>query len=247
MRGQGGRRSHTPMRLLALALAAATAGACSVLPTSPEPLPDNWVPEITASAGGGDITSDGFSPAQRVAVRIRVETCTGWGTGSGWVINDSQVITNRHVIEGATHIEVTTYDGKEYVGLSSQVAPVADLGIVTLDPVFTEFATPVDEPMVVGSAITVVGYPSGQELTVAPGTFVDWTKDGVGNTLESVLLLEVHAEPGSSGSAVYNEDGEVIGILYAGNEENTAEAWPTKWLFELLDGETAWQPNGGSC
>ncbi len=233
---------------VAVAAAVLVTASCGVIPTPPEALPSDFYPDATASAGPSDVTtSDGFTREQHLAVRIRVETCTGWATGSGWILSNNQVVTNRHVIEGATHIEVTTYDGRDYIALSSQVAAVPDLGLVTLDAVFTETATHKVVTPQHEDEIVVVGYPSGQELKVQEGEYWRNQIDDVGDTGEAVWLLKAEAKPGSSGSAGYNGDGDVVAVLYAGDDIGTSLAWPVSWLEDLLEDPSGWTDNTTVC
>lgn len=230
-----------------LVLAAGAIAACGVIPAPPGPLQTNFIPEITAAPATSQATSDGFSTEQHLAVRIRVATCTGWGTGSGWILSDHEVVTNRHVIAGATSIEVTTYDGREFTALSSKVAKVADLGLVTLDSVFTETASYQVSSLDAQDPITIVGYPEGQALAVENGHFVRTEKDSVDATDELVWLLRAHVKPGNSGSAVYNDQGKVVAVVYAGDDYETTLAWPVSWLDELIKDPSGWQDNSATC
>ncbi|NTV40180.1 MAG: trypsin-like peptidase domain-containing protein [Demequinaceae bacterium] len=238
------------MRLAAgvcAALAAGALSACGVIPSPPGPLETQFVPEVTPSAATAAATTDGFSMEQHLAVRIRVETCDGWATGSGWILSSNEVVTNRHVAEGATRIEVTTYDGRDYVVNSSLVAKTPDLALLTLDDVFTEQATMAEIDPKNGDPMTIVGYPLGQELAVEEGRYVSTEADSLGESGESVWLIDAHIDHGSSGSPVYDADGKVIAIVYAGDSEWDALAWPSSWLQGLLDDPSGWTANTASC
>src|SRR5690606_31900658 len=129
----------------ALVIVASLAGCGPVPPPPPGALPPTDVPYIKPSINiDGVDTTDGFTAQEHPAVRLRVSTCTGWANGSGFILDESRIVTNMHVIDDAIAIEVTTYDGRDYKAISSQLAPVADLGLVTLDPVFTEWVTLAD-------------------------------------------------------------------------------------------------------
>jgi S1-C subfamily serine protease len=157
------------------------------------------------------------------------------------------VVTNRHVVEGATRVEVTTYDGRDYVAYSSLVAPVADLALLTLDSVFTETATiALIEPSV-GDPLSIVGYPLGQALTVEDGAFIGVEQDTLGAAGGDVWFINAHIEHGSSGSPVYDENGDVVGIVYAGDEDWDALAWPASSLQELIDDPSGWVVNTAPC
>ncbi len=221
--------------------------ACGVIPAPPGPLETDFIPQATQATATEEATADGFSPEQQLAVRIRVETCDGWGTGSGWILSSNEVITNRHVAEGGTHIEVTTYDGRDYVVNSSVIALTPDLALLTLDEVFTHSATLAQIDPKNGAPLTIVGYPLGSALTVEKGRYIGTEADVLGDSGEEVWLIDAHIEHGSSGSPVYDEDGNVVAIVYAGDSKWDALAWPSSWLQSLLDDPTGWTENTATC
>ena len=229
------------------ALAVGAIAACGVLPAPPGPLETNFVPEATAVAAVEQGTSDGFSTEQHLAVRIRVETCDGWATGSGWILSSNEVITNRHVVAGATHIEVTTYDGHDFVVNSSMVANTPDLALLTLDDVFAESAKTAEIDPENGAPLTIVGYPLGEALAVAKGHYIDTEVDSLGESGQEVWLIDAHIDHGSSGSPVYDADGNVVAIVYAGDSEWDALAWPASWLQGLVNDPTGWTNNTAAC
>lgn len=228
-------------------LAVGAMSACGVLPAPPGPLETNFVPEVAPASASAKATSDGFSIEQHLAVRIRVETCTGWATGSGWILSSNEVITNRHVVAGATHIEVTTYDGRDFVVNSSLVANTPDLALLTLDDVFTESATTAEIDPENGAPLTIVGYPLGQSLKVEKGHFIDTEADSLTESGEDVWLIDAHIDHGSSGSPVYDAEGNVVAIVYAGDSQWDALAWPASWLHGLLADPTGWNDNIAGC
>jgi S1-C subfamily serine protease len=238
--------------LAAFAIATATALAASacgpIPPPPPAALPPTTIPSVepTLTFDGPD-TADGFTPQQRTAVRLRVSDCQGWGNGTGFILNENQIITNKHVVAGALHIEVTTYDGRDFVATASQVAPVADLAIVTLDTTFTDMVELSDRTLAVGDPIQIVGYPEGQALEVEDGFFVTTELDDVGDTGEYVDLINAHTLPGNSGSAAFDEDGKVVSIVYSSDSDQGTGAWNVKWLKELLDDPSLWQANPAPC
>lgn len=236
------------LRVAALASAAAVAlAACGVLPPLPEELDTEFIPATSAPLPPEYLSADGFSAAQHLAVRIRTETCDGYFTGSGWILNDHQVVTNRHVILDAIRIEVTTYDGRDYRALSSVIAPVADLGLITLEPVFEEWASFESRQLDAGDEIVIVGYPEGEQLTVEEGFYTGLEDDYLDDTGEQVWDLHASVKPGSSGSAVYDETGTVVAVLHGGDDYNLSLAWPVEWLEGLLDDPESWKPNRASC
>lgn len=230
------------------AFTALAIAACGVIPGPPPPLDADFIPEVVSPTFDPTaMTSDGFTTEQHLAVRIRVQTCDGWGTGSGWILSDHEVVTNRHVVEDATRIEVTTYDGQDFTVTSSQLAPVADLALLTLDSVFTEAAEYQITSLRFLDPTTIVGYPSGDRLVVEEGHYLNAELDTVGDSTHLVWSLRGSVKPGSSGSAVYNDEGKVVAVIYAGDDNERSLAWPVVWLDRLLNDPTLWQPNVSSC
>lgn len=235
--------------LATVAVAALAVTACGPIPPPPPgSLPETAIPVVSPTLTFDWVdTADGFTPQERAAVRLRVATCRGWANGSGFILNENQIITNRHVIRDATRIEITTYDGHDYVAVSWLVAPVADLAIVTVDASLEDAATLSTGTLSEGAPVTVVGYPSGQALVVSDGHYMRDEPDDVEMTMEQVHVFQLPSKQGSSGSAIYDEHGEVAAILYAGNEATVSLGWQVSWLHALLDGTDSWMPAERSC
>src|SRR6188768_1738648 len=103
---------HRPMRR-ALALAAVLVlGGCGILPSAPSPEPTDFVPSTSPSAAALGLSPDGFTAAQRMSVRVRNVGCGFLATGSGFALDEHTLVTNRHVVENAKYIEISTYDGR---------------------------------------------------------------------------------------------------------------------------------------
>lgn len=249
--------SHRPTPTRARAAAGATLGlsvvavaGCAVLP-SPEPLPDSFVPQATASASPGALAAapDGFSLAEQAAIRLRVADCTSFGNGTGWIVGEHTVVTNSHVIEGATDIELTAYDGTELTATRSFLDPTSDLAIVVVEeelaPVLPIAA---DDPSGTLDGVVVVGYPRAEELTAFEASFVRVVEDELREHPDDVYLLDGHVEPGNSGSAVVNQDdGTVVGVIYAGDDRNAS--WAVSWqsVTDFLAHESGWEVNTSQC
>ena len=227
-------------RLLAVATASALLlSGCSLLPQGPGAMPTDWVPEptttpVTSSVG---LSPDGFTAAQRMTVRMRNIGCQGRvHTGTGFALDAFTLVTNRHVIDNSKDINVSTHDGRIIEATAASSTTVADIAIITTtEPLGGAYAVRAAEDPVAGDVITVVGYPRGGKLTTVSGVVLGPTADPLEAAVDSVLATTASVEPGSSGSPVLNDNGEVVGVVYAQNfESNQSFLVPVSVLNTLL-------------
>ncbi|RYV52510.1 S1 family peptidase [Pengzhenrongella frigida] len=233
-------------RLAAAAVAVLAAAGCGILPPQPGPVPTDLVPSSVpgpAPTATGNLSPDGFDVAQRMAVRIRNVGCNSLSTGSGFALDATTLITNRHVVADSADLQLSTYDGRDIAATAASTAALADLAIVrTVDelPAFPELAEADPQP---GDAVTVVGYPQGGQLTVTSGRVMGATTDPLNENLGEVLVTDAPVEPGSSGSAVLDTQGRVIGVVYAKNADDMSFIVPVGTLREMLADESAFTPS----
>lgn len=234
---------------VAAALAAGLIASCAAVPHSPGPVPSDYVPSIAASAPAeqGNLSPDGFTQAQRMTVRVRNVGCTQLKTGTGFAYDGHTLITNRHVIENTRELQVTTYDGRTVEVTAASATTVADLAIITIDESIGVGAVLAQQDPIEGDPISVVGYPKGGRLTTVTGVVLGSTSDPLGAALGSVLATSAPVEPGSSGSPVLNERGEVVGVIYAKNDSAQSFMVPVSILRTLMDQEQLLVPQDQSC
>jgi len=147
---------------------------------------------------------------------------TQTGAGSGWILDKKGIIvTNNHVIEGATKIVVQLADGRTYPCNSSNVSrdPLTDLAIIKIDLSDLPAATTGDSSKLrVGEWVVAIGNPLGKGIRAKEGT-VSGVKVSLSMDEEESLydLIETSAaiNPGNSGGPLLNMKGEVIGITSA--------------------------------
>ncbi len=141
------------------------------------------------------------------------------GAGSGVIVTtDGYIVTNNHVIEGASKITVTTKDGTSYEGTLVGTDSESDVALVKINATNLQPAVMGDsDALAVGQDAIAIGNPLG-ELggTVTEGIISaldrEITLDG-----ETMNLLQTSAaiNPGNSGGGLFNSDGELIGIVVA--------------------------------
>jgi len=237
------------IRIGAPLLALAALAACSVVPVPPSALPEQWAPSITPSAlPSDDVDSPlGFDAEQRSAVRIRNVACDGLSTGSGFILDDHTIVTNHHVVEPAGQLEVTLSDGTDVAVESSRYAKNADFALITTVESLHPPATLSPNNATTGDSVTVVGYPNGEQLVVSHGSITTLDYDTLDNA-PFVFITTAYATHGSSGSAVYNDAGDVIGVLYAGDDETGETAViPVSLLSEFLNADVLQVENAVAC
>lgn len=171
---------------------------------------------VASSAVASADAADVLRTAVSASVRVRTVGCTSVKTGSGFALDAHTLVTNAHVVKGAEQLQVDTWDGHQLAVAGSVTATVADLAVVR-----TREELPATVPLasadpVGGEAVTVVGYPHGEALATATGVITGPADDPLHAAAAQVLRLEAPVAPGSSGSAVVDRSGAVVGVVYAG-------------------------------
>lgn len=243
------RRPHTVgAAILATGLALLVGcGPAGTLPGMPGPERTDFVPTETDGAPevSGRLSPDGFDTVQRMAVRIRNVGCASLSTGSGFAIDATTLITNRHVVTDSDELQVSTYDGRDIDVTAASSAELADLAVVRTAEELTTYPELADADPLRGDAVTVVGYPRGGRLTVTEGQVIGAANDPLNANLGEVLVTDAPVEPGSSGSAVLDEDGRVVGVVYAKSAAGQSFIVPVTTLRELLADDDAFVPSPG--
>lgn len=139
--------------------------------------------------------------------------------GSGIIMSeDGYIITNAHVVEGATSLKVMTSDGKTYEAQLIGSDTVTDLAVVKIDATgltAAEFGS--SEDLRVADKVMAIGNPGGHELSssVTIG-YVSALNRAISNNTTGYTMEYIQTDaainPGNSGGALINEYGQVVGI-----------------------------------
>ena len=174
---------------------------------------------------------------------VAIETFDARGNtvsrGSGFFVDPDKIITNRHVIERSTRIEIHLQDGKKFpVRGVLAVDGESDLALLKVD-VPRAFAIPLHIVKTVpqeGESIVVVGNPYGLEGSVSNG-IVSAVREISG--YGKIIQITAPISPGSSGSPVVNMFGQVIGVatLQAAEGQSLNFAVPSERISQLRIGE----------
>lgn len=149
------------------------------------------------------------------------------GAGSGVMISeDGYIITNAHVISGASQIKVRTSDKTEYEAELIGSDTKSDIAVLKIEATgLTPAVIGDSDKLVVGEFTLAVGNPMGTlGGTVTNGIISALNRDITvkGQTM-NLLQTNAAVSPGNSGGGLFNEKGELIGIVNAKSAEEGAE------------------------
>ena len=267
------------VKYTALALGLMAAAACTTNPvwsrTSPSAnaatSPTAVVPIPIASPT--PVAAAVFDPARIVKVlgpavaEILVTQSTGTrGIGSGFVIaherGGSYLVTNNHVVAGATRLIVLMPDGKHFVAKVQGNDPIQDIAVVRVDEGSLPLAHFGDATkLVVGQQVVAIGSPHGNQGSVTSGIISALhrtltTSRGPGTPSEDlpdVLQTDAAINPGNSGGPLADADGNVIGINTAVDATGQGIGFAIPSLIakriaqDLIAGRTPGHPYMGVC
>jgi len=138
------------------------------------------------------------------------------GSGSGVVVDVSGVVlTNHHVVDGASEVTVMFQDGRKVVSKNITSDPKTDLAIVRLDQSKGPYAALElgdSDSMEIGDRVLAVGAPFGLAGTVTHGIVSAKNRNLNVNMYEDFIQTDAAIDPGNSGGPLLNIDGQVIGI-----------------------------------
>jgi len=165
---------------------------------------------------GLDIKLRGRPPQSEASASVAPRSAKADWTGSGCQISPRHVLTNAHVVSGASRIVVSNFAGRT-TATAVVVDEMNDIAIVRLDEAYGErgavFRT---GGVMLGEEAVTLGYPLHGVLGSAP----QFTSGSVSNLLgpdddARVLQITAPIQPGSSGCPVFDGAGNVIGIATA--------------------------------
>lgn len=151
------------------------------------------------------------------------------GSGSGFIYDpDGLILTNKHVVEDATALNIVLNDGREFPGTVYGIDSLTDLAIVTIDATDLPYA-PIgsSDALEPGQLAIAIGNPLGDyENTVTTGVV-----SGIGrqitasnalqnssDVLRNLIQTDAAINPGNSGGPLVNSAGQVIGVNTAVSE-----------------------------
>src|SRR5689334_24172985 len=163
--------------------------------------------------------------------------------GSGVILDpNGYIVTNNHVVEGATQITVTLSDRREFSAKVVGTDPKTDLAVVKIDVKdlpsvkWAEY-----DKLQVGDLVLAIGSPFGLSSTVTLGIISALGRGNVGIAdYEDFIQTDAAINPGNSGGALVNMNGDLIGINTAifsrtGGSEGIGFAIPSSIALDIVD------------
>ncbi|MCF3182718.1 trypsin-like peptidase domain-containing protein [Streptomyces polychromogenes] len=248
-------RAKRPVALLAaVALAAAVVGGGTAAAVQ-QFLGQNGTngpgfPGTNVSQSSNGTVSGVAEQVSPSVVRIDTRTASGTGTGSGIVITaDGEIVTNNHVVNGASEIQVTMSDGKKYTARTVGTDPDKDLALIQLQGArgLKPAKLGNSDHLKVGDQVVAIGSPDRLTGTVTSGIVSALDREvnvpksegqqqrgrqggggggwpfsydgrqfngdtGSNTTSYKAIQTDASLNPGNSGGALVNMNGEIVGM-----------------------------------
>ena len=208
------------------ALDARDGGASQRSSAAPTAIATGDTTKTVNSAGQAPDWEAVSAAVSNAVVSIAVATDKGEALGSGVIFDkEGHIITNNHVVAGASQIQVTLADGRVYDAETTGTDPATDLAVIQLKDApdnLTVAQLGDSDKLATGQDVMAIGNPLGLSSTVTTGIISalnrpvvnSQNEDGSGDSAVYTNAIQIDAaiNPGNSGGPLFDEKGRVIGI-----------------------------------
>ena len=182
----------------------------------------------TVTAGSAMTPAQIYEANQNSVVSIEVQTASGIGAGTGFLISeDGYILTCYHVVKGYKAISVTFGDSTSYEATYVGGDEDADLAVIKIEAkdgqTFKSVVLGDSSKLTIGSTVSAIGNALGtfaNTLTSGTVSGLDRALTMEDGTVMNVLQTDCTINSGNSGGPLFNEYGEVIGVVNAKYSSN---------------------------
>jgi serine protease Do len=174
----------------------------------------------------------------------RLHAPTEHGLGSGVIVSaDGYILTNNHVVNNATEIQVALNDGRQFTAKVIGSDPKTDVALIRIKADNLPALTLADSDKIeVGDVVLAVGNPFGIGQTVTKGIVSAKDRTTSGEMDEDFIQTDAAINPGNSGGALVDTEGRLIGInsailTHSGGNQGIGFAVPSnlcRWVMDSL-------------
>ena len=208
------------------ALDARDGGASQRSTAAPTAIATGSTTKTVNSAGQAPDWEAVSAAVSNAVVSIAVATDKGEALGSGVIFDkEGHIITNNHVVAGASKIQVTLADGRVYDAETTGTDPATDLAVIQLKNApdnLTVAQLGDSDKLATGQDVMAIGNPLGLSSTVTTGIISALDRPVVNSQSEdgssgsavytNAIQIDAAINPGNSGGPLFDEKGQVIGI-----------------------------------
>ena len=208
------------------ALDARDGGASQRSTAAPTAIATGSTTKTVDSAGQAPDWEAVSAAVSNAVVSIAVATDKGNALGSGVIFDkEGHIITNNHVVAGASKIQVTLADGRVYDAETTGTDPATDLAVIQLKDApdnLTVAQLGDSDKLATGQDVMAIGNPLGLSSTVTTGIISALDRPVVNSQSEdgssgsavytNAIQIDAAINPGNSGGPLFDEKGQVIGI-----------------------------------
>lgn len=185
-------------------------------------------------ASGGDDFSGIYSSS--VGSVVIVSTNVGQGTGF-FIAKDGYILTNYHVVDGATAAGIYTSDGKGPYQVSLIGSnQLMDIALLKIDGNYNVLEFGDSNDVQVGEKVIAIGNPYGLQFSATTGSVSQVHREGP-NSINAYIQIDAAINPGNSGGPLIDKTGKVIGIVNfkIGNAEGLGFALESDYIKSTVN------------
>jgi S1-C subfamily serine protease len=193
------------------------------------------------------VDTAGIREATSVTSKVIAAGCDGGAeAGSAWPLAAGYFVTNAHVVAGSSSVEIDTPNGQRHVARVVLFDPNTDLAVLYAPGLALRPLVIVDSNPARGTPGAVIGYPGGAAEQVVSAA-VSGTESATGYNIygdtlvtREIEILSARVIPGNSGGPIVNDNGQIIGVVFAASttQSNVGYALTMPQVFpDLVAGE----------